>query len=427
MKNSNGQRIHVALDIGTAKVACLIGTVASENEIHVLGLGVAPSHGLKRGMVVNIEETVNSINQAVRAAETMSGCSVHSVTVSLSGARIHSSNSRGMVAVRNREVTDFDLERVIDAAKAVTLPAEQRVLHILAQDYEIDHQGGIREPVGMSGVRLEARIHLVSANTHAMQNIEKCVQRCGLEIDAVVLASLASGQVLLTDDEKELGVCLLDIGAGTADMAIYAGGVLTHSSVIPLAGDQVTNDLAMALRTPSVNAEQIKIKYASAFSAQTRDDEIVNVQGISDGKMTQVSRHTLAEVVQPRYEEIFSLVQQVIKAQGYESLLGGGIVLTGGAAKIEGLAELAEQFFEMPARIAKPTGMAGEASLVSGPAYATVTGLLLQAAERSTGDAPATSDISADLSSYSRYEAEPERAPMGGVFNRFKSWLQGNY
>lgn len=382
MSSSEGNLI-VGLDIGTSKVVAIVGELHADGEIEIVGIGSHKSVGLKKGVVVNIESTVASIQRAVEEAELMAGCNIHSVYVGIAGSHIRSMNSHGIVAIRDREVYDLDLDRVIDAAQAVAIPADQKILHIIPQEYRIDEQEGVRQPLGMSGVRLEAKVHLVTCAVNAMQNIEKCIRRCGLDVDEVILEQVASSYSVLTEDEKDLGVCLVDIGGGTTDIAIYTSGAIRHTGVIPIAGDQVTNDIAMALRTPTQNADELKIKYACALASITRPEETIKVPGVGDRPARDLSRQSLAEVIEPRYEELFSLVQAEIRRSGYEELLAGGVVLTGGTSKMEGAIELAEEIFHMPVRLGLPQGITGLTDIVSNPIYATGVGLLKYGAERS--------------------------------------------
>jgi cell division protein FtsA len=367
----------VGLDIGTSKIVALVGKQNPDGSIEVAGIGSHPSRGLKRGVVVNIETTVQAIQRAVEEAELMAGCRIHSVYAGIAGSHIRSMNSHGIVAIRDREVTQADMDRVIDAAQAVAIPADQKILHILPQEFVIDNQEGIKEPLGMSGVRLEAKVHLVTCAVNAVQNIDKCVRRCGLEVDDIILEQLASSYSVLTDDEKELGVCMVDIGGGTTDIAIFTGGAIRHTAVIPIAGDQVTNDIAMALRTPTQNAEEIKTRYACALTQLAGADETIKVPGVGDRAPRDLSRAALAEVVEPRYEELFALVQSELRRSGFEDLIPAGIVLTGGSSMMEGVVELAEEIFHAPVRLASPTGITGMSDVVSNPVYATGAGLLM--------------------------------------------------
>ena len=370
------QKMLVGLDIGTSKVVAIVGEMTAEGGVEIVGLGSHPSRGMKKGVVVNIESTVQSIQRAVEEAELMAGCRIHSVYAGIAGSHIQSMNSHGMVAIKDREVTYGDIERVIEAAKAVQLHGENRILHVLPQEYSIDTQEGIKEPIGMSGVRLEAKVHMVTGAMNAAQNIERCVQRCGLETDDIILEQLASSYAVLTEDEKELGVCLVDIGGGTTDIAIFTDGAIRHTAVIPIAGDQVTNDIAMALRTPTQHAEEIKIKYACALTQLAKEDETIKVPSVGERPARDLSRMALAEVVEPRYDELFTLIQAELRRSGYEELVAAGIVLTGGTSKMEGVVELAEEIFHMPVRLAKPHKAKGPSGLLDNPTYSTCVGLL---------------------------------------------------
>ena len=382
MASDTDLRKVVGLDIGTSKVVAIVGEVNAEGDLEIIGLGSFPSRGLKKGVVVNIESTVQSIQRAVEEAELMAGCQIDSVYAGIAGSHIRSLNSHGIVAVRDREVYSQDVDRVIDAAQAMAIPADQKILHILPQEYVIDSQEGVREPLGMSGVRLEAKVHLVTCAVNAAQNIEKCIERCGLNVNDIILEQLASSYAVLTDDERELGVCLVDIGGGTTDIAIFTNGAIRHTAVIPIAGDQVTNDIAMALRTPTQNAEEIKIKYACALTQLARPDETIQVTGVGDKPARELSRQALAEVVEPRYDELFTLIQAELRRSGFEDLIAAGIVLTGGASKIEGVIELAEEIFHMPVSLGAPRNVAGLKDIVRNPVYATGVGLLMYGRQR---------------------------------------------
>jgi len=411
MTGAAESKLIVGLDIGTSKVVAIVGEVSSNGTIKVVGLGSHPSRGMKKGVVVNIESTVQSIQRAIEEAELMAGCQIHSVYAGIAGSHIRSMNSHGIVAIKDREVAQSDLERVIDAAKAVAIPADQKILHVLPQEYVIDMQEGVKEPIGMAGVRLEAKVHMVSCALNAAQNIEKCVQRCGLEIDDVILEQLASSYSVLTDDEKELGVCMVDIGGGTTDIAIFTEGAIRHTAVIPIAGDQVTNDIAMALRTPTQHAEEIKIKYACALTQLAGPDELIKVPSVGERPPRNLSRQALAEVVEPRYEELFTLIQAELRRSGFEELIAAGIVLTGGTSKMEGVVELAEEIFHAPVRLAKPHGVEGLSDVVSNPIYATSVGLLVYGAKHQLGELV-----------FSRKEDDPI-----GFFSRVKNWIKGNF
>jgi cell division protein FtsA len=366
----------VGLDIGTSKVVAMVAEWGVDEQLQVIGIGAQESRGLKRGIVANIESTVVSIKRAIEEAELMADCKINAVTVGIGGNHINSMNSHGIVAIQAGEVTDIDLERVIDAARAVAIPSDQKILHILPQEYVIDGQEGIQDPLGMSGVRLEAKVHIVTCALNVAQNIDKCVARCGLVLDDIVLNPLASSYAVLTDDEKELGVCLVDMGGGTIDIAVFTAGAIRHTCVIPVAGDQVTNDIAMALRTPTVHAEDVKVRYACALAQLTDLSESIIVPSVGDRPARDLSRQALAEVVEPRYEELFTLVQAELRRSGYEDLIAAGMVLTGGTAQMEGAVELAEEIFHMPVRLARPHTAQGHSGLLDNPTYATCVGLL---------------------------------------------------
>lgn len=376
MQKKPESSLFVGLDIGTTKVVALVGEVGLGDHIDVIGIGSHPSRGLKRGMVINIDATVQSIQHAIEEAELMAGCEVHSVYTGIAGSHIRSFNSHGIVAIRDREVTQADIDRVIDAAKAVAIPADQKILHILPQEFIIDNQEGIREPIGMSGVRLEAKVHIVTGGVSAVQNIVKCIERCNLQVSDIILQPLASSSAVLTDDEKELGVCLVDIGGGTTDIAIFTDGAIRHSAVIPIAGDHVTNDIAIALRTPTKHAEEIKIKHACAFGRLNNNDTVIMVPGATQRQSQEISQKVLTNIVEARYEELFTLVLAELRRSGFNDLIASGIVLTGGASKANGVAELAEQVFQLPIRLGTPQNTGGMVEVINNPIYATSVGLL---------------------------------------------------
>jgi cell division protein FtsA len=397
MLKRSDRNLIVGLDIGTSKVVALVGEVGLDGSIEVLGIGSQPSRGLKKGVVVNIESTVQSIQRAVEEAELMAGCEIHSVFAGIAGSHVRSLNSHGVVAIRDKEVTHAD--------------ADQKILHVLPQEFIVDGQEGIRDPIGMSGVRLEAKVHIVTGADSAAQNIEKCIQRCGLEVDDVVLEQLASSFAVLTEDEKELGVCLVDIGGGTTDLAVFANGAIRHTAVIPIAGDQVTNDIAVSMRTPTQYAEDIKIRYACALSQLANPDESIEVPSVGDRPARRLARQTLAEIVEPRYEELFGLVREELRRSGFEEVIAAGIVLTGGSAKMEGAIELAEEVFHVPVRLGLPQSVRGLSEVVRNPIFSTGVGLLL----------------------YARDNVMPARRgrSLGGnaktVLDRMRSWFQGNF
>ncbi len=412
MANASDNKMIVGLDIGTSKVVAIVGAITPEGQLEIVGIGSHRSNGLKKGVVVNIESTVLSIQRAIEEAELMAGCQIHSVYAGIAGSHIRSLNSHGIVAIRDREVFPQDLERVIDAAQAVAIPADQKILHILPQEFLIDDQDGVKEPLGMSGVRLEAKVHLVTCAVNAAQNIEKCIRRCGLEVEDIILEQLASSYSVLTDDEKELGVCVVDIGGGTTDIAIFKDGAIRHTGVIPIAGDQVTNDIAMALRTPTPNAEEIKIKYACALAKLTSPDETIKVPSVGDRQPRDLSRQALAEVVEPRYDELFTLVQAELRRSGYEDLIAAGIVLTGGTSKMEGVIELAEEIFHMPVRLGTPQNIRGLSDIVNNPIYSTGVGLLIYAMKQQQGGGRAVAGT---------------KESQGSIFSKIKKMFQSNF
>jgi cell division protein FtsA len=413
MIRKTDKKLIVGLDVGTSKVAAIVGEILADGGVEIVGIGSHPSRGLKRGVVVNIESTVQSIQRAVAEAELMAGCQIHSVYTGIAGSHVRSLNSHGVVAIRDKEVTVGDVERVIDAARAVSVPADQKILHVLPQDFVIDGQDGIHEPIGMSGVRLEVHVHIVTGALSAAQNIVRCVERCGLKVDDIILEQLASSHAVLNDDEKDLGVCLVDIGGGTTDIAVFTEGAIRHTAVIPIAGDQVTNDIAVALRTPTHHAEDIKIKYACALPQLASADETIEVPSVGERPPRRLARQTLAEVVEPRYEELFSLVQAELRRSGFEDAVPAGVVLTGGSAKMEGAIELAEEVFHAPVRLGVPQYVTGLVDVVRNPIHATGVGLLLFG-----------------LQSLPR-EGGPRRLPgnvnVKDVWQRMKQWFQGSF
>lgn len=410
MSKKEDKSLIVGLDIGTSKVVVIVGEVDVDGRIEVVGIGSHPSRGLKKGVVVNIESTVQSIQHAIDEAEQTAGCRIHSAYTGISGSHIRGLNSHGVTAIKSQEVTPEDVERVIEAARVVAIPADQKILHILPQEFIIDNQEGIQDPVGMSGVRLEARVHIVTGAVSAAQNIVKCVQRCGLEVDDIILQQLASSRAVLNPDEKELGVCLLDLGGGTSDLAVFTHGAISHTSVIPIAGDQVTNDIAVAFRTPTQSAEDIKIKHACCLKHLTGPDERIDVASVGDRAARSFSRYDLAEVVEPRYAEFFEFAQKELQRSGFENLIAAGLVLTGGSAKMEGVVELAEDVFHMPVRLGLPHDVTGMEDRVRNPVYSTAVGLLLFGNENRPLKVGPVS-----------------RVGRKGLWTRMKSWFQGNF
>jgi cell division protein FtsA len=411
MARKDGKDLIVGLDIGTSKVVAIV-CEATDDGIEIIGIGSHPSRGLKKGVVVNIESTVQSIQRAVEEAELMAGCEIHSVYAGIAGSHIRSLNSHGIVAIRDSEVAQGDVDRVIDAARAVAIPADQKMLHVLPQEFIIDNQEGITEPIGMSGVRLEAKVHIVTGAVSAAQNIVKCVRRCGLEVDDIILEQLASSYAVLSEDEKGLGVCLVDIGGGTTDIAVFTDGAIRHTAVIPIAGDQVTNDIAVALRTPTQYAEEIKIKYGCALTQIASPQESIEVPGVGERRPRRMARQTLAEVIEPRYDELFTLVQAELRRSGFEDLIAAGIVLTGGSSKMEGVVELAEEVFHMPVRLGMPQNVSGLSEVVRNPIHSTGVGLLIYGhQQRFARSRPALRVASSGKS----------------IWARMKSWFQGNF
>ncbi len=367
----------VGLDIGTTKICAIVGEVTAQGGIDIVGIGTHPSKGLRKGVVINIEATVESIKQAIQEAELMAGCEISHVYAGIAGGHIKGFNSHGIVAVKEKEVVRADINRVIDAARAVAIPLDREVIHILPQEYIIDDQDGIKEPLGMSGVRLEARVHIVTGAVTSAQNIIKCAQRCGLTVADIVLEQLASSHAVLSADEKELGVALIDIGGGTTDIAIWSNGSIVHTSVLAIGGDHITSDIAVGLRTPMEEAEQIKQRYGCAMQAMVEPEDTIEVPSVGGRKARQLSKQILTEIIEPRVEEMFSLVHQEIQRTGYEDLLASGVVITGGATLLKGMPELAEDILGLPVRQGVPSNIGGLVDVVKSPMYATGVGLVM--------------------------------------------------
>lgn len=410
MKNRVEKSLLVGLDIGTSKVTAIVGEYSPDEPIEIIGVGTHPSHGLKRGVVVDIESTVHSIQRAIEEAELMAGCQIRSVHASISGSHIKDENSHGTAPIRDKEVSALDIEQVLNSAKAVLIPADRSTLHVEPQEYVIDGQEGIRNPISMSGVRLEANVHLVTGASSAIQNISKCINRCGLSVDELVPSAVASSHAVLIDDERELGVCLVDVGAGTTDIAIYTNGALRHTSSLPIGGDQVTSDIAHMMRTPTANAEELKVRYACALAQLAHAEETIQVPSVGDRPPRRMARQALADTVQARYEEIFEMVQDSLRSSGHEELVGAGIVLVGGAARMEGALELAEELFHMPVRLGVPQHVSGLVDVVANPGNATGVGLLVhgaRAARMPRRTAPAT--------------------PLGRYWEKVSNWFRGEF
>jgi cell division protein FtsA len=400
----------VGLDIGTSKVVALVAELGADGQFNVVGVGQTTSKGLKKGVVVNIEATVQSIQKALEEAEVMADRRIVQVFTGIAGNHIFSFNSSGMVAIRDKEVGSTDVERVLETAKAINIPTDQQILHILIQEFIIDGQEDVREPIGMSGLRLEVKVHIVTGAVSAAQNIVKCVRRCGLEVNDLILQPLASSLAVLTEDEKELGVVLVDIGGGTTDIAIYSQGSIRHTAVIPIAGDQITNDIAMALRTPTVEAEDLKIHYGIARQDMADSSAMIDVPGVGDREPRPISKQALAAVIEPRVEELFTLVLGVVRDSGYEGMVSSGIVLTGGTSLMPGMVELAEQVFLRPARIGAPEYRGHLHEVLRSPRFSTSIGLLME------GQAQLM-----------RGRRVSQSSSFQGVFLRMKDWFAGNF
>ena len=401
----------VALDIGTSKIVTLVAEITAEDTLNLIGMGSHPSRGLKKGVVVNIESTVNAIQRSLEEAELMADAKIKDVITGIAGSHIKSFNSHGMVAIKDKEVQQYDVDRVIETARAVNIPMEQQVLHILEQEFIIDGQGGVRMPMGMSGMRLEVKVHIVTGAVSAAQNIMKCVRRCGLEVRDLMLQPLASADAVLLEDERDLGVCLVDIGGGTTDMAVFTDGAIKHTSVIPIAGDQITNDIAMALRTPTKDAEELKIAHGVALRQLASSTDMIEVPGVGDRGARELSRQTLAEVIEPRVEELYSLIQRELRSSGLEELLSSGIVITGGSALMKGMVELGEEVFHMPVRVGVPNYTGALAEVVRNPRYSTGMGLLMAGLDQVKRDR----------------HARIQGAGFKEILERMKGWFKGNF
>jgi cell division protein FtsA len=407
----DSKNLIVGLDIGTSKIVAIVAEMTPEQRLNIVGLGAQPSRGLKKGVVVNIEATMASIQRVLEEAELMGDCTITDVYTGIGGGHIRSLNSSGMVAIKEKEVTQADIDRVVETAKAIAIPNDQEILHILPQEFIIDGQEDVREPLGMSGVRLEVKVHIVTGAVSAVENITKCVRRCGLEVKDVMLQPLAAALAVLNDDEKELGVCLMDVGGGTTDLAVFTGGAIRHTAVIPIAGDQVTNDIAMTLRTPTKDAEELKLRHGCALRQLADPNDVIEVPGVGDRGPRKLSRQTLAEVIEPRIEELYTLAQAELRRSGFEELLSSGIVLTGGSALLAGMIELGEEVFHLPVRIGVPSYVGGLADVVGSPRYATAVGLLLEGREQ-----------------YLREEqSRADNRGLTNVAGRMKQWFKANF
>jgi len=409
-KARENRNLIAGLDIGTSKIVAIIAEVFPEGDFEIIGLGSHPSRGLRKGVVANIETTVNAIQRALEEAESMADCKINEVFTGIAGSHIKGINSDGMVPIRDKEVTEADVERVMEAAKAVNIPADQQILHILNQEFIIDGQEDVREPVGMSGIRLEVKVHIVTGAVSAAQNIVKCVHRCGLEVRDLILQPLASATAVLTEDEEDLGVCLVDIGGGTTDIAVFTNGAIRHTAVIPIAGDQITNDIAMALRTPTKNAEDLKCRYGHALRSLADTREMIEVPDVGNRGARQLSVQTLAEVIEPRAEELYTLVQSELRRSGFEELLSSGIVITGGCASLRGMVELGEEIFHMPVRLGVPNYKGNLQDVVHTPRFSTGIGLIM------TG-----------INQVKQQHLRLQGGSAKQIFTRMKNWFQRNF
>jgi cell division protein FtsA len=407
----DNKKLIVGLDVGTSKISAIVAEIKPEGGFEIIGMGSHPSRGLKKGVVVNIETTVNAIQRALEEAELMADCKIREVYTGIAGSHIRSFNSHGMVAIKDKEVAQTDIERVIDTARAVQIPNDQQILHVLNQEFIIDGQEDVREPLGMSGVRLEVKVHIVTGAVSAAQNVVKCVRRCGLEVRDLILQPLASAMAVVSDDEKDLGVALVDVGGGTTDLVVFTHGAIRHTAVIPIAGDQITNDIAMALRTPTKDAEEIKERYGSALSQLADPQDMVEVPGLGDRDPRQLSRKTLSEVIEPRVEELYSLLQSELRRSGYEELLSSGVVITGGSSVMQGMVELGEEIFHMPVRVGHPGYNGALAEYVRHPRFSTGVGLLLAGMHQHRQKELARMNISS----------------FQQVLERMRSWFTGNF
>jgi len=410
-KARESKNLIVGLDIGTAKIAAIVGEVTPEGQLEIIGMGSHASRGLRKGVVVNIDSTVGAIQRALEEAELMADCKIRDVYTGIAGSHIKGFNSHGMVAIKDKEVTQMDVDRVIETAKAVSIPTDQQILHILNQEFIIDGQEDVREPLGMSGVRLEVKVHIVTGAVSAAQNIMKCVRRCGLEVRDLILQPLASATAVLSEDEKDLGVCLVDVGGGTTDVAVFSEGAIRHTAVIPIAGDQITNDIAMALRTPTKDAEDLKRAHGCALRQLADAQYMIEVPGVGERGPRQMSRQTLAEVIEPRVEELYSLVQAELRRSGFEDLLSSGVVITGGCSQMQGMVELGEEVFHMPVRLGIPDYKGGLAEVVRNPRFSTGVGLLLIGMQQQQR----------------RELVKLQSGSFQSVLGRMKNWFQGNF
>ncbi len=420
------QELIVGLDIGTSKVACIVAQGRGDGTAEIIGVGQHPSRGLKKGVVVDIESTVQAITRAVQEAELMAGVQIPGAVVGIAGGHIRGHNSHGIVAIKSKEVSNDDIGRVMDAARAIIIPQDQSVIHVLPQEFMIDSQEGVRDPIGMSGVRLEAQVHIVTGAASAAQNISKCVERCGLHVQGLVLEQLASADATLTTDEKELGVCLVDIGGGTTDIAIFRDGAVRHTAVIPIAGDQITNDIALGLRTPPVEAEQIKKLYGCALGDLIEHDDAIPVPSVGTRPPRTVSRRVLNDIIEPRVKELFELILAELRRTGYEDLVAAGVVVTGGSSQLEGIAELAEEILHLPVRVGAPMHLPGMETVVRNPWHATGVGLVMYGVHNHLSSQAEPMQVPA-AASRAVHDQNRGGNLAGGMLGRIRSWVQTSF
>ncbi|HBY86637.1 MAG TPA: cell division protein FtsA [Colwellia sp.] len=411
MSKAAERKLVVGLDIGTSKISVAVGEITPDNQLSIIGVGNQPARGMDKGGVNDLNLVIQAIQRAINEAELMADCQISSIYLGISGKHISCQNENGMVPVNDKEVIQEDVDNVIHTARSVPISAERRMLHVLPQEYSIDCQDGIKSPIGMSGVRMEAKVHIVTCANDMAKNLVKCVERCDLTADQLIFSALASSYAVLTDDEKELGVCVVDMGAGTMDISVFTGGTLRHTAVIPVAGNQVTSDISKIFRTPLSHAEDIKVQYACALKQLVSMEESIDVPSVGGRPARSMSRHTLSEVVEPRYQELFELIQDEIRESGLEDQIAAGYVLTGGTAKMEGVLEFAEEIFQMPVRIANPLSVQGLKEYVNDPSYSTVVGLLHYGMQ-------ATSEVNS---------TSKKRESVGDFWSRIHAWFKGEF
>ncbi|HCM47466.1 MAG TPA: cell division protein FtsA [Colwellia sp.] len=411
MSKAAERKLVVGLDIGTSKISVAVGEITPDNQLSIIGVGNQPARGMDKGGVNDLNLVIQAIQRAINEAELMADCQISSIYLGISGKHISCQNENGMVPINDKEVIQEDIDNVIHTARSVPISAERRMLHVLPQEFSIDCQDGIKSPIGMSGVRMEAKVHIVTCANDMAKNLVKCVERCDLTADQLIFSALASSYAVLTDDEKELGVCVVDMGAGTMDIAVFTGGTLRHTAVIPVAGNQVTSDISKIFRTPLSHAEDIKVQYACALKELVSMEDSIDVPSVGGRPARSMSRHTLCEVVEPRYQELFELIQDEIRESGLEDQIAAGYVLTGGTAKMEGVLEFAEEIFQMPVRIANPLVVQGLKEYVNDPSYATVVGLLHYGMQ-------ATSEVDSINS---------KRESVGDIWSRIHAWFKGEF